>query len=101
MKPKKEIRKGFSTIDQSIQEYLKEFQLKARFDQSHLITYWEDLVGKTIAKRTKRVYFKNDVLIIEVSSAPMRATINQSKADLMKLIQEKYGTEMVADILII
>lgn len=101
MKKDKDPRKGSTTIGESIQDLLRTYQLKGKYDQMHLVQHWPDLVGKTIASRTGKIYFKNQILVVEITSAPLRNELSNTRQNLLKLIWEKYSKDLVEDVLFV
>lgn len=90
----------FQHIGQAIQELLKSYHIKAKFDEANLVTSWERLVGKPVAKRTRRVFLKNRVLFVELDSASMKHDLNLHKAHILEIFQKEFGNESIGEIVI-
>jgi predicted nucleic acid-binding Zn ribbon protein len=89
-----------STVGEAIASLLEAYKLKGRFDEANLIASWESLMGKAIASRTKRIYFRNKVLCIEVSSAALRHELNMGKDKLKSRLTEAFGPGVFDEILL-
>ena len=65
-------------LDAALDQMFDAYHLKGKVDKTSIITLWEDLMGKTIADRTTKLFYKGDILYIELSSAPPKQelTIN-------------------------
>src|SRR6187399_1989479 len=55
-------------VGAAIRQLLNSYHIASKFDEANLVTSWERLVGKPIAKRTKKVFIKNKVLFVELDS---------------------------------
>jgi predicted nucleic acid-binding Zn ribbon protein len=86
-------------LGDAIQELLKTYRIKSKFDEANLVQSWERLVGKPVAKRTKKVYVRNKVLFVELDSAAMKQDLNLHKAQILELFTREFGN--VIDELII
>jgi predicted nucleic acid-binding Zn ribbon protein len=87
-------------IGQAIQELLKSYHIKSKFDQANLVSSWEEMVGKPVAKRTKKVFLKNKVLFVELDSPSMKHDLNLHKIQIIELFQKKFGIEVIKEIVI-
>ena len=96
---KKKAENGHSfTIAEAMESLLKTYKLKGRFNEAHLVSHWPEVVGKLIADRTNKLFIKNGVLFVELSSAPLKHELNHKRSLIIKKIQETYGEELVRDI---
>jgi predicted nucleic acid-binding Zn ribbon protein len=88
-------------IGQAIQELLKSYHLKSKFDEASVVASWERIVGKPVAKRTKKVFVRNKVLFIELDSPSMKHDLNLHKGQIIELFQKEFGTDVIKEIFII
>ena len=85
-------------ISQAIQELLKSHHLKPKFDEANVIASWEQIVGKAIAKRTKRINIKNKVLFVELLSPSMKHDLGYHKTHMLELFKKEFGEGVVTEI---
>jgi len=88
------------TLKEAINKMLTTYQLKGRLNEAHVVNKWEEIVGKTIAKYTKNVYIKDKKLFIKIDSAPLKQELHFQKEQLIKLINEEVGEQVIVDVLI-
>jgi len=87
-------------IGDAIQELLRSYRLKSKFDETTLVTSWERLVGKPIAKRTKKVSVRNKVLFVELDSPAMKNDLNFHKTQILALFEKEFGKDLIKEIII-
>jgi predicted nucleic acid-binding Zn ribbon protein len=87
-------------IGDAIQELLKTYHIKSKFDEANLVQSWERLVGKPVAKRTKRVVVKNKVLFVELDSPSMKHDLNFHKSQILELFAREFGKGVIAEMVI-
>ncbi|MFB6319791.1 DUF721 domain-containing protein [Saccharicrinis sp. FJH54] len=85
-------------IKSIIKDLLKENRLDKRFDEQEVIDAWPVIVGAMFAKYTNKVYFKNKTLYVTMTSAAARQELSMAKSHLIATINEKFGEEMVSEI---
>jgi predicted nucleic acid-binding Zn ribbon protein len=87
-------------IGQAIRQLLKEYHLKPKFDEANVVASWERIVGKPVAKRTKRIYIRNKVLFIELDSPAMKSDLSFHKNHLLKTIETEFGKDVLKEIVL-
>lgn len=87
-------------IGDAIRELLKSYRLTSKFDEATVLSSWERLVGKPIAKRTKKVSIRNKVLFVEVDSPSMKNDLNLHKTQILAVFAKEFGGDIVKEIVI-
>lgn len=85
-------------LKEAINDLLKAYHIDGKYNQTRIIAFWEDLMGKTIAKRTSKIYFKGKTLFVELSSAALKHELSLSKTKMIDLIHKEFGPGLVDDI---
>jgi len=85
-------------ISQAIQQLLKSNNLKPKFDEANIIASWDRIVGKAIARRTKKVYIKNKVLFVELLSPSMKHDLGYHKTQMIELFKKEFGDDVISEI---
>jgi predicted nucleic acid-binding Zn ribbon protein len=96
MKKKDEIQ----TIGSAIRELLNSYHLTAKFDEANLISSWERLAGKPIAKRTKKIYIRNRVLFVELDSPSMKHDFGLYKSQVLEMFRKEFGEGVITEIVV-
>jgi len=97
------VKKGNSGavhIGEAIKELLKQYHIDTKFDEANVVASWERLVGKPIAKRTKKVFIRNHVLFVELTSPSLKHDLNYSKTNILDLFQKEFGKDVVKEIVL-
>lgn len=93
--PKKgEIR----SVGEAIRDMLNAYRLDNKYDEAKLIDSWERLVGRPIAKRTKKVYIKDKVLFVEFDSPTMRNDFSLHKLAVLEMFRKEFGPGIITEI---
>lgn len=93
-------KKNDVTIGEAMQEMLREFKLKSRFDETRVRTLWASLMGKTIATYTTEINVRKKVLYLTIISAPLKQELSFAKEKIIKLINEEMGEEYINEVVI-
>lgn len=81
-----------------IQEYLEALKLKAKLKEVNIIDNWEKLMGPTINKATRNIYFKDHVLYVYLNSSVVRNELLNIKEPLMAKMNQEAGEIIISDI---
>lgn len=93
--------KGFQSLGDAIRDLLNTYHIESRFDETNLINSWDRLVGKPIAKRTRKIFIRNQVLYVGFDSAAIAHDFQLHKQEVLALFQKEFGEKAIKDILII
>ena len=85
-------------LDSALEQMFAAYKIKGKTDQTTIITMWEEIMGKTIASRTTKMFFKGKVLYVELSSAPLKQELTLAKTKIMALLTVKVGKEAIEDV---
>ncbi len=88
-----------ASLKDVIDSMLDTYKLRGKFNENKLITSWESMMGKPIARRTDKIYMKNKVLFVKLNSAPLRQELTMSKSKVMEIIHRDFDKNMVIDVL--
>ncbi len=87
-------------IGQAISNLLNSYHIKSKFDAANIVGSWERLVGKPIAKRTKKVFIKDKVLFVQIESAAMKHDISLHRGQILDIFQKEFGKDVVREIVL-
>lgn len=81
-----------------LEKSLKGLNLEGTYQVSKVFGLWGELVGPLISQNTKPRYFRQGVLIVEVSSAAWANELNMLKPGVMQALEKRLGKGLIKDI---
>ena len=88
------------SLAEAIQDYIREMKLEGKLNEVGLINSWEETVGKAISSRTSKIYIRDHILYVHLSSSVVRNELMMLRQALMEKLNEKAGTEVIKDIVL-
>ena len=90
---------------QQLNDILSEFfnenpELKTSVAEHRAVSAWRELLGEGVAHYTKNVYFKRNVLHVQLTSSVLRAELIMNKQNLIDRLNEYAEMEVVKYIVI-
>lgn len=85
----------------AIEHWLKGNDLEDKYLETKVLGKWVDLVGVTVARHTRKVFIQKKVLTIYVTNAPLRQQLSLSRTNLIKMVNECAGRQIVTDCLVL
>jgi hypothetical protein len=86
-------------VGDAIGEWLLQSGVLDQSVRSALERAWREAAGETVADATRVVGFRREELLVEVSSAPLRAELEGfRKPELVEKLRELYGRKYVSGI---
>lgn len=88
---------------QQLSDVLSDFfdenpELKKSVAEHRAVTAWRELLGEGVAYYTKNVYFRRNVLHVQLTSSVLRAELIRNKQNLIDKLNEHAEMEVVKDI---
>lgn len=88
------------SIGDLVKAFLKAKGLEDKMETIDLKENWEKLAGTVIARHTRSLQLKGQILTISLNSAALRHTLSFSKTEFMEKLNEGLGKEMIRDIVL-
>jgi len=86
------------TMKEAIHKLLNVYRLKSRFDETSVVAFWPELMGKAVANRTTQIYVSQKKLFVRLESAVIKNELLMVRAGIIQKINERAGTEVITDI---
>ena len=87
-------------ISDVLKEFLRENKLDVKFKERELLESWENLVGRTINRATKKIYIRDRKLFIVLSSSVIRNELYMLKDEIVRKLNEKIGQQIITEIVL-
>jgi hypothetical protein len=81
-----------------LEKSLKGLNLEGTYQVSRVFGAWGELVGPLIAQHTKPRFFRQGVLIVEVSSAAWANELTMLKPGIMQALEKRLGRGLIREI---
>jgi predicted nucleic acid-binding Zn ribbon protein len=89
------------SLKDAIEKFLKDFHLEEKLNETRLLGSWEKVAGKLIARHTKEIFVKDQVLYIKADSAALKQELTYMRTKLMEKLNKSAGIEVIKDIKLI
>jgi predicted nucleic acid-binding Zn ribbon protein len=88
------------SLAEAIKDYIREMKLDVKLGEVGVINSWEEIVGKAISSRTSKIYIKDHVLYVHLTSSVVRNELLMLRQALKEKLNEKAGSEVIKDIVL-
>jgi predicted nucleic acid-binding Zn ribbon protein len=88
------------SIAEAVNDYIKEMNLGEKLSEVGVINSWEETVGKAISSRTTKIYIKDHVLYVHLSSSVVRNELLMLREALREKLNRKAGAEAIKEIVL-
>ena len=89
------------SLKDSIEEFLDKYQLRQSYNLREIKSLWAGLMGQTIAKRTRDIYFRDDKLMVIIESAALKHQLHMQRTKICKNLNQAMGSEYVKEVVIL
>ena len=88
------------SIAEAVKDYIKEMNLGGKLSEVGVVNSWEEIVGKAISSRTSKIYIKEQILYVHLTSSVVRNELLMLREVLKEKLNEKAGSEVIKDIVL-
>jgi len=93
-------RKEVKKIDSLLQQFVKANRLERGLAEYRLMKSWKDLLGITVAKKTKSLRIQNRKLFVTLHSSVVRNELSMIKESLIPKLNEAAGMDVIDDVVL-
>jgi predicted nucleic acid-binding Zn ribbon protein len=87
------------TLKEAIDQMLQVYKIKKRFDETGIIAHWPQLVGKSVANRTKELFIHDKKLFLRIESSVIKNELMLMRSQIINKINEEAKTALVEEII--
>ncbi len=88
------------SLKEVIEQLLDTYKLRDKLNTVKLHKAWEEMMGESISKRTDKLIFKDDILTIYLSSAPLKEELNYGREQIKSMLNEQLGGDFIKEVII-
>jgi len=89
------------SLGEAIQHFINALGLRPKMVEADIIGNWEDIVGKMIAKHTLDLSLNKKKLTLRFDNAALKQEMSYAKSKLIENINERFGKEIINEVVIL
>ena len=93
-------RKEIKRIDSLLKQFVKSNKLEKGLAEYRLMKSWKELLGITVAKKTKNLHIRNRKLFVTLHSSVVRNELEMIKDTIIPRLNEAAGMNVIDDIVL-
>jgi predicted nucleic acid-binding Zn ribbon protein len=87
------------TLKEAIEQMLNVYKIKRRFDETGVVNLWPELVGKSVANRTKELFVRDKKLFLRIESSVIKHELTLMRTQIIEKINEEAKSILVEEII--
>jgi len=88
------------TLAEAVNDFIKEMNFGEKLSEAGIINSWEETVGKAISSRTTKIYIRDHILYVHLSSSVVRNELLMLREELKEKLNQKAGSEVIKEIVL-
>ena len=85
-------------IGEVIKELLKNYDITSKFNEAHVITSWDKLMGPSVTKFTVKIEVEKRILFVKLSNAALKQELSYAREKIKKMLNDEVGEEVLLDV---
>lgn len=91
-------RSNGQPIGEVIKELLKNYDITSKFNEAHVVTSWDKLMGPSVTKYTIKIEVEKRILFVKLSNAALKQELSYSREKIKKMLNDEVGEEVLLDV---
>ncbi|MDZ4757520.1 MAG: DUF721 domain-containing protein [Bacteroidota bacterium] len=91
--------KDHTTLSDAMQQMLNKFRLKEPMARYDIMSTWENIMGKVVAKHTLKIYIKQKCMYVHLDSSVLRNEFEMSKSKIIEMVNEQAKMKLITDVM--
>ncbi|HEY4324577.1 MAG TPA: DUF721 domain-containing protein [Mucilaginibacter sp.] len=87
------------SLKEAIEQMLQVYKIKRRFDETAVIANWPELVGKSVANRTKELFIHDKKLFLRIESSVIKNELMMMRTQIIDKINDEAKSIIVEEII--
>jgi predicted nucleic acid-binding Zn ribbon protein len=92
-------RTNDKSLKEAIEQMMQVYKIKRKFDETGIIAQWPELVGKSVANRTKELFIHDKKLFLRIESSVIKNELMQMRTQIMEKINNEAKSILVEEII--
>lgn len=92
-------RTNDKSLKEAIEQMLQVYKIKRKYDETGIKASWPQLVGKSVANRTKEIYIHDKKLFLRIESSVIKNELILMRSQIIEKINNETHSVLVEDII--
>lgn len=91
-------RSNTQSLAEALRDYISEMRMERKLKEVDVVQSWESLLGKTIARYTRNIYFSKGILFVEITSPVVKNELMMMREEIRQRLNKKADEDMITKI---
>ena len=92
-------RTNDKSLKDAIEQMLNVYKIKRKYDETAIVAHWPELVGKSVANRTKELFISDKKLFLRIESSVIKKELMMIRSQIIQKINDEAKSVLVEDII--
>ena len=92
-------RTNDKSLKEAIEQMLQVYKIKRKYEETGIKASWPQLVGKSVANRTKEIYIHDKKLFLRIESSVIKNELILMRSQIIEKINNETRSVLVEDII--
>jgi len=87
------------SLKEAIEQMLNVYKIKKRYEETGIVAYWPELVGNSVANRTKEIFINNKKLYLRIESSVIKNELMLMRNQIIGKVNDRAKEILVEEII--
>jgi predicted nucleic acid-binding Zn ribbon protein len=94
-------RTNDKSLKEAIEQMLNVYKIKKRYEETGIVANWPEIVGKSVANRTKEIFINDKKLYLRIESSVIKNELMLMRTQIIGKINDKAKEVLVEEIILL
>ena len=87
------------SLKEAIEQMLQVYKIKRRYDETAIVASWPQLVGKSVANRTRELFIHDKKIFLRIESSVIKNELMMMRSQIIEKINKDANAVIIEDII--
>lgn len=87
------------SLKEAIEQMMQVYKIKRKYDETGIISHWPELVGTSVANRTKELFIRDKKLFLRIESSVIKNELMMIRSQIIDKINEDAKGVLIEEII--
>jgi predicted nucleic acid-binding Zn ribbon protein len=87
------------SLKEAIEQMLNVYKIKKRYEETGIVAHWPELVGNSVANRTKEIFISKKKLYLRIESSVIKNELMLMRNQIIAKVNDKAKEILVEEII--
>ena len=87
------------SLKEAIEQMMQVYKIKRKFDETGIVAHWPQLVGQSVANRTKELFIHDKKMFLRIESSVIKNELMMMRDQIIEKVNNEANSILIEEII--